>query len=205
VTSQGFDSRLLQAVEGTCRCLHDGTGKSPPSGGELCIYSRFDSYRTFGGCGWWGHTSPPSPNHDCQMSCCHPTPLPLFAVVVLLFGLGRRGEVSFSSLNDLQEGEGPQACCYRSAVRVCFGSYVKSKRIKGEVGNVVYDGMEGGGGGPGMLLQKRCAALLREFPTTLEEDQQLIAQGGLSPNMLTAVRFRAGKKTILLTALASFE
>eukprot|EP00884_Botryococcus_braunii_P011583 jgi/Botrbrau1/20425/Bobra.0694s0001.1 len=57
----------------------------------------------------------------------------------------------------------------------------------------------------GMVLQRRCMHLLREFPTTLEQDQKEMAEEGLNSNMLTAIRFRAGKKTILLTALSSFQ
>ena len=51
------------------------------------------------------------------------------------------------------------------------------------------------------LLAARCSELLARYPTSAEEDEALLA-GNPPPRLETALRYRLGKKRVLLGALA---
>jgi len=46
-----------------------------------------------------------------------------------------------------------------------------------------------------------CTLVLGNFPTTIQEDQEQLQTSGLSHNMINAIKFRIGKKEILLSAI----
>lgn len=56
---------------------------------------------------------------------------------------------------------------------------------------------------PVEFLRAHCSALLRAASTTEAEDEALLASGGLSSNMETAVRYRLRWKRALKAALDS--
>ncbi|KAI9029154.1 hypothetical protein DFJ74DRAFT_702977 [Hyaloraphidium curvatum] len=52
------------------------------------------------------------------------------------------------------------------------------------------------------VLASYLGLVLRSFPTTVDEDMALVAAGGLDPQMELAVRFRKGKKGLLVSQIA---
>ena len=56
------------------------------------------------------------------------------------------------------------------------------------------------------IVRTRCAEVLEEFPTTLQEDHELLDSESCSVGrMRTAVQYRAGKKRILLKVLEKLQ
>ena len=47
------------------------------------------------------------------------------------------------------------------------------------------------------FLGERCAQLLRQYPTIVEQDLSLLRTGGLSANMEISVQYRIRKKQLL--------
>ena len=57
----------------------------------------------------------------------------------------------------------------------------------------------------GPLVADRCALLLQQFGSSLQQDEQLLHSSGSSANMQLAVRYRLNKQRVLQFAVPALQ